>query len=98
MRTVPVGTKGGASPYGALDLAGNAHEWVLDWYYDGYYATLIDAHDPIGSVGGSYRVLRGGSWSNAPTNLHSAQRYRYPPDLRSNYVGFRCAIAIPASE
>ncbi len=28
----------GASPYGALDIAGNVWEWVNDWYQDNYYS------------------------------------------------------------
>ena len=29
----PVGSyPAGASPYGCLDMAGNAYEWVADWY------------------------------------------------------------------
>ena len=38
--TLPVGSfPSGASPYGALDMAGNAAEWVQDWYNPNYYRT-----------------------------------------------------------
>ena len=30
----------GASPYGAMDMAGNAMEWVADWYRGNFYAHM----------------------------------------------------------
>ena len=35
------------------------------------------------------RVLRGGSWSDQPWFLRSANRNKYTPFIRANYVGFR---------
>lgn len=58
----PVGKyPAGASPYGALDMAGNAAEWVSDWYAENYYAFSPQAN-PQGPEDGLFRVLRGGSY------------------------------------
>jgi|GEM_PF-3039728 len=38
----------------------------------------------------NFRVLRGGSWNNNPSNLRSAYRNHSTPDNRNNNIGFRC--------
>ncbi len=91
----------GASPFGAVNMTGNAWEWVHDWYDARYYDVSKGATDPSGPtnvddpVTGQmkyrYRGLRGGSWSGIPSELRTAYRYRLLPSMYANDIGFRCA-------
>ncbi len=80
----------GASPYGAMDLAGNALEWVADWYEETYYESL-PVQNPLGPETGQLRILRGGSWNDYLRNARCACRDGSFPVYRFNYIGFRCA-------
>jgi formylglycine-generating enzyme required for sulfatase activity/tRNA A-37 threonylcarbamoyl transferase component Bud32 len=89
--TTPVDSfPSGASPYGALDMAGNVWEWVADWHDSAYY-TNSPRNNPKGPSSGQYRVLRGGAWNYNQYYVRAAYRIYNIPDLRNNYVGFRCA-------
>lgn len=82
----------GASPYGAMDMAGNVMEWVSDWY-DDYDAN--DTNNPQGpSDPGYFRVLRGGGWSNGNWSIRTALRGVSNPSDRLYYAGFRC-LSLP---
>lgn len=80
----------GRSPYGLHHMAGNAAEWVNDWFGIDYYATMPD-RNPHGPATGRYKVVRGGSWKSEPALLRSATRGGASPDRRAATIGFRCA-------
>jgi hypothetical protein len=72
-------------------MAGNVAEWVLDWYDDDYYSQSPTATDPQGPVGGTERVVRGGSWDAVPFFARSVHRQSLNPIDASPWLGFRCA-------
>ena len=79
----------GSSPYGAQDLAGNAAEWVVDWFSESFMRG--DVRNPKGPESGNGRVIRGGGWYDPPARLKSSSRMHANPDHRGDDVGFRCA-------
>ena len=82
----------GASPYGALDMAGNAWEWVADWYSETYYASSPTSN-PLGPKSGQERVLKGGSWLDNSIRVRSSNRNHARPDDACVNCGFRCAVS-----
>lgn len=83
--------EGGKSPYGLYHMAGNAAEWVHDWYDREYYRQS-PAADPTGPASGEKRVLRGGSWADLPTALRVTARFSAEPEFEERTIGFRCAM------
>jgi len=82
-------THNNASPYGAMDMAGNVMEWCLDWYGKDYYA-VSPAKNPKGPATGAYRVLRGGTFFLEVYDLRSSARSAGWPSFQAHrMVGFR---------
>jgi formylglycine-generating enzyme required for sulfatase activity len=79
----------GASPYGAMDMAGNVWEWTSSLYKP-YPYNPRDGRENLNARGS--RVERGGSWYHPPWHARTTRRtaighvYR-----RINDLGFRCA-------
>lgn len=95
-RTTNVGNyPSGASPYGAMDMAGNVAEWVDSFYqpYEGSQAASAD-------FGTQNRVVRGGTYKGDAADARTTRRLYHPPELNENekknrafLIGFRCAIS-----
>lgn len=86
-RTVPVGSFP-ANAFGLHDMHGNVREWVQDCYFNTYGGAPSDGR-AVPEVPGCSRVLRGGSWIDAPRALRSAYRGQVGSSARFIYRGFR---------
>jgi formylglycine-generating enzyme required for sulfatase activity len=101
----------GISPYGLHDMAGNAAEWVWDFFDPKFYAS-----SPVRDPDGTWDLLpihrqrcdskvcwtvRGGSWRDEPLALRSTARTaKSTADSRVwsfDSIGFRCARSTEAS-
>jgi len=90
----------GASPYGALDLAGNVWEWTQSLWGKSlgepdfrYPYKVKDGRENLEADDSVRRVLRGGSFGNDLRYARCASRDWYDPYSGGSHYGFRVVLA-----
>jgi formylglycine-generating enzyme required for sulfatase activity len=87
--TAPAGSYR-ANAFGLHDMLGNVWEWTQDCWNANYRGAPADGSAwAIGDC--SLRVVRGGSWEDAPLGLRAAYRVGSPAVIRVYIRGFRVA-------
>jgi sulfatase modifying factor 1 len=97
------------SPYGVYDMAGNAMEWVADWYQEDAYKEK--GPNPQGPITGEFKAIRGSSWETDGKETRLTVRLKgkvevladlRDPSIGFNFrretVGFRCARTAMAGQ
>ena len=77
---------------GALDMAGNVHEWVSDYWSD-TFDPQTEQENPTGPEFSDLRVSRGGPWFDRSYRMSATCRKGLTPSsARMHWIGFRCVI------
>jgi formylglycine-generating enzyme required for sulfatase activity len=91
-QTSPVGSFQ-PNPFGLYDTAGNVWEWVEDCLHVNYKGAPTDGSAWLEANGGncSFRMMRGGSWSNSRVLLRASSRLWFSAGNHLDPFGFRLA-------
>ena len=81
----------GENGFRLSDMLGNVLEWVEDCWHESYRRAPADGSAWTSGGNCGTRVLRGGSWYDAPKYLRSSFRFRNRTGYRDFNYGFRIA-------
>jgi formylglycine-generating enzyme required for sulfatase activity len=89
----------GDGRFGNADLAGNAFEYVFDWWSEPPPFPCKDCAVQTQGLTATDRVVRGGSWRASKGAMRNSARYHVSPGDRDSTkvptIGFRCARDYP---
>lgn len=85
----PVSSKK-SNAWGIYDMSGNVAEWTRDKYF--MFSFYVESSNPTGSMMGSHRVYKGGSWKDKEKYLNLTERDDEDPRYWSESIGFRCVF------
>jgi len=78
------------NPFGLYGMSGGVWEWASDCWFNDHEGAPKDGR-PRDRSNCIKRVIRGGSWRNDPSYVHSASRFNYDANVRYSVHGFRVA-------
>lgn len=85
-----------ANRWGLHDMHGNVLEWCEDDWHDSYEGAPEDGSAWLETnATDTYKLLRGGCWSDGPRNCRSAYRDGDARGLRYSGIGFRVCCVLP---
>ncbi len=82
-----------ANTFGLYDIQGNVYEWVQGCYDNSYKNLPPDGSAQL-KIGCDRRVMKGGSWYNAPINLRPSNRSKNTPKAKLSNLGFRVVLEL----
>lgn len=71
---------------GLYDMSGNVAEWCHDFYH---HISPTEETNPTGTLYGSFKVIRGGSFASSSEDCTVSKRDYTEPDATSKKIGFR---------
>src|SRR5262245_41793182 len=91
-KTTPVGSFP-PNPWGLYDMHGNVWQWCQDRVGDYPHKAVVDPHGP---TQGETRIMRGGSFAQAPGDCRSAKRNggTLPTQRDATNIGFRLCLSL----